>query len=165
MSKNQYDNPDNNNNNLNWAEKLREYHYNAYKNLIKASLFLNAAGITAVMASFALKSNSQDYKAMGFRLVEKHCSNIADYYQALNHSLDLFLLSIFFIIVCVSVEYFSYLPRRAHEDYVLTKDIPCSFCKSFISISQVIMYITLIAAISILIFAAISFKNVPAAFY
>ncbi len=143
-------------------DKLEKYHYNAYRNLVATCFFLNAAGITAVVASLALK----------FGEVEKHEEILIKHYltlpsssnaffEALNNSLHWFLVSILFMVTCVFVEYISYFPRRKCVTSHSNTNSNCCFCKFLIGLSTVIMFLTLIFSFSFLIYAGFLFKNAP----
>lgn len=135
-------------------DKLEEYHYNAYRNLIKILIFLDAAGITAVMATFGLKNNSCQSKAVYFANMNKN------FEQGLNSVLNYFLLSLLMIIICVAVEYLSYWSRKK----VLLQEeskLDCEFCKFQINFCVAIEVITLSLSYLFLILAGIMFTQLP----
>lgn len=139
-------------------DKLEEYHYNAYKNLVKTSFFLNAAGITAVVASLALKFNSSDCKTMMF--MPTGTNTISNkFVENLNESLLWFLISLFLMVVCVFIEYLSYFPRRKKEEIHLAENQTCCFCEYLIKLCTFVMFVTLVFSFIFLIYAGFLFYN------
>lgn len=136
-------------------DKLEKYHYNAYKNLVKTSFFLNAAGITAVMASFAIK-----YKDLPVseKLVKNFINSNHPFDRALNSSLDYFLISVLLMIICVVVEYVSYFPRREIQNNHI--DCNAGFCNDLIRIFKIIMYFSLMFSFISLLVGGLAFRNI-----
>lgn len=137
-------------------EKLEKYHYNAYKNLVKIAFFLNAAGVTAVMASFALKYKDN---TIAHECVKEFIHSSDSFDKALNASLDYFLISIILMTICVMVEYISYFLRREIEKN--HKDKKSGFCNDLIKIFKFIMYVTLAVSFVFLLLGGFSFRNIP----